>query len=145
MSAPKALGAWYLHDLSQKQGLDLEAFVCISSLASHIGGTGVAYYCAANAFLDTLVRYRRSQGLPGLSYNMASLSDVGILADNLKARQIQIKSGVEFMSSFQVSGFPHNPFLVKCLTTLPFLLFNILCTYSLVLQPERHAASWSYV
>jgi len=82
--------------------LSLDTFVCISSLVSQLGGTGTTYYCAANAFLDALARLRRSQGLPCLSFNMASLSDVGILAENVKARQIQIKSGVEFMGALKV-------------------------------------------
>jgi phthiocerol/phenolphthiocerol synthesis type-I polyketide synthase D len=64
----KCLGAWYLHELTQD--LPLDHFVVVSSLASQIGGRGVAYYCAANAYLDSLIRFRRNQGLPGMTFNM---------------------------------------------------------------------------
>ena len=45
------------------------------------------------------MRYRRQQGLPAATFNMTSLSDVGILANNLKARKFHMKVGMEFISS----------------------------------------------
>lgn len=85
----KALGAWLLH----KNTLDmkLENFVCVSSIASLIGGLGMSSYSSSNAFLDALMRARRAAGLPGAAFNMSSLSDVGILANNLSARKFQLK------------------------------------------------------
>jgi hypothetical protein len=79
----------------------LEQFVCVSSIASLVGGLGMASYSSANAFLDALMRYRRTQGLPGAAFNMSSLSDVGILANNLSARKFQLKMGVEYITSFR--------------------------------------------
>lgn len=63
MAGPKALGAWWLSELTADMGL--EAFITISSVSVRQAGTGMATYTAANAFLDSLVRYRRSIGLPG--------------------------------------------------------------------------------
>lgn len=93
----KARGAWFLHENSLD--MHLENFVCVSSIAALIGGPGMASYSASNAYLDALMRYRRSQGLAAAAFNMASLSDVGILKNNLSARKFQLKVGMEFMSS----------------------------------------------
>ena len=71
--------------------MGLEHFVCVSSIAALIGGPGMASYSSANAYLDALMRHRRQQGLPGTTFNMASLSDVGILKNNLSARKFQLK------------------------------------------------------
>lgn len=95
----KAAGAWWLHE--KTLGLPLENFACVSSIASLIGGLGMASYSSSNAFLDALMRYRRSLGLPGSTFNMSSLSDVGILANNLNARKFQLKMGVEYITSFR--------------------------------------------
>ncbi|MBU0485485.1 MAG: type I polyketide synthase [Proteobacteria bacterium] len=65
--APKADGAWHLHEETRELSLDF--FVCYSSIASVLGSAGQANYAAANAFLDSLVHERRRQGLHGLSVN----------------------------------------------------------------------------
>ncbi len=65
--APKVKGTWLLHQATQSQPLDW--FVCFSSVASAFGSVGQSNYAAANAFMDNLMQYRRSIGLPGLSIN----------------------------------------------------------------------------
>ncbi|WP_323748193.1 KR domain-containing protein [Catenulispora rubra] len=62
---PKVDGGWWLHELTAR--LDLEAFVAFSSAVGTVGGAGQAAYAAGNAFLDALMTWRQSRGLPGVS------------------------------------------------------------------------------
>jgi acyl transferase domain-containing protein/acyl carrier protein len=62
---PKADAAWHLHQLTQ--GMNLQAFVLFSSVATIFGNPGQGSYVAANGFLDGLASYRQAAGLPALS------------------------------------------------------------------------------
>ncbi|HEY3999339.1 MAG TPA: SDR family NAD(P)-dependent oxidoreductase, partial [Candidatus Xenobia bacterium] len=76
--APKIMGAWHLHELTQDQPLDF--FVMYSSATALLGSPGQATYSAANAFLDALAESRRRAGRPGLSVGWGPFSQVGMAA-----------------------------------------------------------------
>jgi NADPH:quinone reductase-like Zn-dependent oxidoreductase/acyl carrier protein len=90
--APKVAGAWNLH--TQTLSADLDFFVLFSSAAALIGSPGQANYSAANAFLDGLARYRRSQSLPALSVNWGPWTEVGMAARPDRGERLALR-GVE--------------------------------------------------
>lgn len=75
---PKVAGAWNLHEQTQHAPLDF--FVTFSSVAALLGSPGQSNYAAANQFLDALAHARRARGMPGLSINWGSWSEVGMAA-----------------------------------------------------------------
>lgn len=85
VSAAKVGGAWLLHKLSE--GLDLDFFVLFSAAASLFGSAGQSNYAAANAFLDTLARWRRGLGLKATSIDWGPWSGRGMYADGGEATQ----------------------------------------------------------
>jgi acyl transferase domain-containing protein/surfactin synthase thioesterase subunit/acyl carrier protein len=95
---PKVAGAWLLHKLTRD--LDLDHFVLFSSILSLIGSAGQANYAAANAFLDALVRRRRSEGLPALALNSGPWAESGLAtASGEKGRAIWRARGTEYISA----------------------------------------------
>jgi acyl transferase domain-containing protein/acyl carrier protein len=75
---PKVRGAWNLHFLTRE--LPLDFFILYSSAGALLGIPGQMNYAAANASLDALAHFRRAQGLPALSINWGTFSEVGLAA-----------------------------------------------------------------
>jgi hypothetical protein len=75
----KIRGTLNLHN--QFANADLHFFVTLSSVASVIGNMGQANYAAGNAFMDELMVWRQSQGLPGNSINIGLVPDANGVGD----------------------------------------------------------------
>ncbi len=76
--ASKVKGSWLLHTHTKEMNLDF--FVCFSSVASVIGSPGQGSYASANAFMDALAHYRHNLGLPALSINWGAWGEIGMAA-----------------------------------------------------------------
>ncbi|TDH64710.1 type I polyketide synthase [Okeania hirsuta] len=88
--SPKVIGTWHLHTLTQN--LPLDFFICFSSIASIFGSLGQGNYAAANAFMDALANYRRSQGLSALAINWGAWASGGMAARLAVEHQNRIQS-----------------------------------------------------
>ncbi|NNE90007.1 MAG: amino acid adenylation domain-containing protein [Verrucomicrobiales bacterium] len=82
---PKMLGAWHLHQATL--GIPLEHFISFSSFSAVIGAVKQSNYNAGNCFLDQLSYYRRSQGLPALTFNWGALTGAGFVDRNEKTKE----------------------------------------------------------
>ncbi|KAA0101254.1 SDR family NAD(P)-dependent oxidoreductase [Mycolicibacterium sp. P1-18] len=81
--APKAMGAWRLHEATAAASLDW--FCCFSSAAAMVGSPGQGAYAAANSWLDSFARWRRAQDLPAQVVAWGAWAQIGAgqaMADN---------------------------------------------------------------
>lgn len=90
--APKALGAWILHETAR----DAEWMVLFSSLASVWPSPGHGSYAASNAFLDALAHYRAGNGQHALSvsWGLWSGTGFGATAGGLRTQERLAEQGV---------------------------------------------------
>lgn len=93
---PKVEGGRNLHEATL--GMQLDFFVCFSSVTSIIGSKGLANYSAANAFLDALVGHRRQMGLCGATLNVGAVSNVGVLAESEDLQKAMERLQMDFIS-----------------------------------------------
>jgi 1-acyl-sn-glycerol-3-phosphate acyltransferase len=89
--APKAWGAWLLHERTLNRPLD--HFVMFSSISAVLGNPLQANYSAASAFLDALAHHRRARGLPALAINWGVLSGYGYVAERPELLQFLDQQG----------------------------------------------------
>lgn len=73
---PKLVGGWNLHQLTKE--LELQFFICLSSVTSIWGGKNQALYAAANQFLDGLSTHRHALGLSTLTLNLGPVTGGGM-------------------------------------------------------------------
>jgi len=74
--ASKIQGTLILDSVLKDQKLDF--FVLCSSIASILGGIGLADYSSANSFLDSFAGYRQAQGRPYIAINWDMWGEVGM-------------------------------------------------------------------
>jgi thioester reductase-like protein len=102
---PKVQGGWVLHQLTRS--LDLDFFVCFSSITATFGSKGQAHYAAANHFLDGLAHHRRHLGLPALSINWSFWEGAGMAAAELQTTALK-QLGLEALSAASaIAAFNH--------------------------------------
>jgi phthiocerol/phenolphthiocerol synthesis type-I polyketide synthase C len=95
--APKVAGSWWLHQATAH--LDVDWWLAFSSVASLLGAPGQGTYAAANSWVDGLVAYRRSLGLPAVGINWGPWAEVGraqFFAD-LGVAMITVEQGLAAM------------------------------------------------
>ncbi|OYW27358.1 MAG: beta-ketoacyl synthase, partial [Chthoniobacter sp. 12-60-6] len=105
--APKAYGAWLLHEATKRMNLD--CFVMFSSVSSIFGNPAQANYAAANAFQDALAHHRQAAGLPALVINWGALGGEGYVARNERvaeflARALSPREVVGLLEMFLATG-----------------------------------------
>jgi NADPH:quinone reductase-like Zn-dependent oxidoreductase/SAM-dependent methyltransferase/acyl carrier protein/short-subunit dehydrogenase len=98
--APKAYGAWLLHE--HTKSLPLDCFVMFSSISSIFGNPAQGNYSAANAFLDALAHHRRGLGLAALTINWGVLGGEGYVARNERVAEFLAKQGISELSPGEV-------------------------------------------
>jgi acyl transferase domain-containing protein/acyl carrier protein len=95
---PKVIGTWNLYQ--QTKNLQLDFFLCFSSIASVWGATSLGAYTSANSFLDAFTPYARGQGFPSFTINWGPWSGEGMASSQELASSLE-KSGIELTH-------PHN-------------------------------------
>jgi acyl carrier protein len=98
--APKANGAWLLHEGTRN--MELDCFVMFSSVSSIFGNPAQGSYAAANAFLDSLAHHRQAIGLPALVINWGALGGEGYVARNERVAEYLARQGTTPLSPGEV-------------------------------------------
>jgi NAD(P)-dependent dehydrogenase (short-subunit alcohol dehydrogenase family)/acyl carrier protein len=134
--APKAIGAWNLHQ--QTRELPIDFFLLFSSAASLLGWYGQGTYAAANAFLDALAHHRRAQGLPAVSINWGPWSEIGLTSRLSNARKSRIgNKGVRSLEPAQ--GLEA---IERVLTRSPAQVAVLSIDWSVFLQSSERERQW---
>jgi phthiocerol/phenolphthiocerol synthesis type-I polyketide synthase D len=95
--AAKVAGAWNLHCLLADRVRD--CFVLCSSTSALLNSPLLGAYAAGNSFLDALAHHRRARGMPALSVNWGTWSEVGMAARAVRRPGEQLLSGFGTIST----------------------------------------------
>ncbi|KAK4038649.1 polyketide synthase [Parachaetomium inaequale] len=100
---PKVRGAANMHKVLAAAHVRLDYFVVLSSAAGILGSRGQGAYAAANTFLDSLMQFRASLGLPGTALDLTAVTGAGYLAEHETRQQdIMRNFGNETVSEDEV-------------------------------------------
>lgn len=92
---PKIVGAANLHSVLSSTPLDF--FIMTSSVSGILGTPGQSNYAAANSYLDSLARHRRSQGnnsQAAMSVVLPMVLGVGVVAENSELEAALTRKGM---------------------------------------------------
>lgn len=89
---PKYAGTWNMHN---HLPADLDFFVMLSSISGVIGNATQSAYAAGSAFMDSFAAYRNNLGLPAVSLDLGTVTDVGYLAENNDLAEKMAKQGFQ--------------------------------------------------
>ncbi|PTB75157.1 polyketide synthase [Trichoderma longibrachiatum ATCC 18648] len=92
---PKWRGSWNLHNALEGHDAQLDFFLLTSSISGSCGTATESNYCAANGFLDSFARWRRSQGKPAVSVGLGMISEVGYLHENPDIEAMLLRKGIQ--------------------------------------------------
>ena len=95
MLRPKVFGTWVLHDLCRT--LELDFFMCISSLSPVWGSKGLSHYAAANHFLDIFGHYAQRLHLPVTTINLGPIAGGGMATATQQIQQSMDQSGLHLL------------------------------------------------
>lgn len=111
--APKVVGAWHLHSLTQH--LKLDYFILFSSATTLFGNPGQGNYVAANTVLESLANSRRQAGLAATCVRWGAINDVGFLARNDSIKDaLQNRMGGNALHSDNALAALENMLLAGC-------------------------------
>ena len=94
----KVQAALFLDQLSRKLG-SVAHFILVGSASEEVAFNPLATYGASNAILGAIGRKRLSEGLPSTLLKMTTLVDVGMIARDTEALQLQRKRNVAMMNA----------------------------------------------
>jgi hypothetical protein len=103
---PKILGTINLDRVfSETTNEPLDWFIGFSSLAAVIGNPGQSAYSAANGYINTLIKRRRTQGLAGSVIHISRVTGIGYIERELTKdlqRRLKVRSGTLAMSEIDL-------------------------------------------
>lgn len=92
---PKWKGTWNLHRALEGHEDALDFFLLTSSVSGSVATATESNYCAANGFLDSWARWRRSQGKKATSVGLGMISEVGYLHENPEIESLLLRKGIQ--------------------------------------------------
>lgn len=92
---PKWRGTWNIHEALEGKDSELDFFLLTSSISGTVGTATESNYCAANGFLDSFARHRRSLGKPVSSLGLGMISEVGYLHENPEIEALLLRKGIQ--------------------------------------------------